>query len=109
MIFGCIPIRVGSRLRGICEEPCHKGFGWEVTGVRYPHLPYADKIDWDEFPEIDEAELLNSTKRDVLARLFAKYSKEDKDKFRSTMDTVRRGWIYGWGDPVTAANDAVAG
>ncbi|KAL3923545.1 MAG: hypothetical protein SGARI_006197 [Bacillariaceae sp.] len=82
MLFGCIP-------------------------VRYPHLPYADKIDWDSFPEMNEGELLNSTKKDTLERLFAKYTWEDKAKLRSTMSAVQRGWIYGWGDPITSSNDTL--
>ena len=107
MIFGCIPVRVGSRLRGLCEKPCHKGFGWDVTGAKYPHLPYSDKIDWRSFPEINEAELLNSTKKDTLEKLFAQYTWEEKVKLRSKMHAVQRGWIYGWGDPVTSSNESL--
>jgi hypothetical protein len=107
MIFGCIPVRVGSRLRGLCEEPCHGGFGWDVTGPELTHLPYATMIDWDVFPEIDEAELLNSTNRDVLVRLFDRYGWEDKVRLRSIMRSVRTGWIYGWGDPVTSSKETL--
>jgi hypothetical protein len=55
MVHGCIPLRVGSRLRGLCEPPCHKGWGWTVSGSESPHLPFVERIDWTLFPEMNEA------------------------------------------------------
>jgi len=101
MIGGCIPIRVGSRLRGLCEPPCHKGYGWTVTGGKYPHLPFADRIPWQNFPEVKEEDVLQEGKQ-ALQKMFEKYTIEKKTRLRSIMDQVRSGWIYGWGDPVTS-------
>ena len=103
MVSGCIPIRVGSRLRGLCEPPCVQGWGWSVTGAEYPHLPYNHRIPWDEFPEIDEGNFTENG-REVLNEVFQKYDNGQKEKMRKIMDEVREGWIYGWGDPVTSAN-----
>lgn len=103
MIFGCIPLRVGSRLRGMCEEPCHPGFGWTVTGPDYPHLPYGERIDWKAFPEINEAQLLNSSMQDdFLIQVLERYDLGQKERLRTIMKQVRNGWIYGWGDPITS-------
>jgi hypothetical protein len=106
MIFGCLPLRVGTRLRGLCEDPCHKGFGWTVTGEEYPHLPFVEKIDWEEFLEVDEATLLNSTnaKHDFLWQRLTTYNPEKKERLRKILMDVRRGWIYGWGDPVASTH-----
>ena len=103
IVSGCIPIRVGSRLRGLCEPPCHKGFGWTVTGPRYTHLPYKERIPWEEFPEISENDLLKEGKH-LLDKLFQEYDTSKKKKLYDIMDEVRPGWIYGWGDPVTSNN-----
>jgi hypothetical protein len=102
VIFGCIPLLVGSRLRGLCEVPCHKGFGWTVTGKEYPHLPFVEKIKWEEFLEVDEETLLNTTiaKHDFLLQMLNSYDPERKERLREIMKNVQSGWIYGWGDPV---------
>ncbi|KAG7364966.1 exostosin family protein [Nitzschia inconspicua] len=103
MVFGCLPLRVGSRLRGLCEEPCHPGFGWTVTGKASPHLPFVETIDWKAFPEINEGQLLNSSQQDnFLMRLLQRYDAAEKKRLRGILQQVRRGWIYGWGDPVTS-------
>ena len=58
IVEGCIPIQIGSRLRGLCDPPCHEGYGWTISGPKYPHLPYGEIIPYDLFPEIDEKALL---------------------------------------------------
>jgi hypothetical protein len=101
IVSGCIPIRVGSRLRGLCEPPCKKGYGWKPTGVDNPHLPYPEAIHWDQFPEVDEAQFMKSGK-EVLQELFQRYDGDTKSNLRSTMQTTRNAWIYGWGNPVNS-------
>jgi hypothetical protein len=108
MVSGCIPIRVGSRLRGLCEPPCKRGWGWDVTGAANPHLPFPDQIPWDDFPEVDE-EKFTASGRQVLQDLFLGFDEEKKHTIRSILRKVQNGWIYGWGDPVTSTDfgDAV--
>ena len=119
IVEGCIPVRVGSRLRGLCDPPCHAGFGWEVTGSENPHMPFAEKIPWDFFPEINEAVLLNETallswnasnRSDItrdhhfaLQNLFQQNQEVlDKRELYDIIDRVWTGFVYGYGDPVTS-------
>jgi len=129
IVEGCIPIQVGSRLRGLCDPPCHEGFGWTISGPEYPHLPYGEIIPWEMFPEVDEKALLlmnnnnnnnndgggdsSSTKdvdRDVigsskpsdLETLFGIYDDKKKKHLRSIMEKIHSGFIYGHGDPVSS-------
>jgi hypothetical protein len=97
MLYGCIPIRVGSRLRGLCEPPCHAGFGWEATGIS--HLPFANQIDWSLFPEVDEAEFALDPGY-VLDDLFLTTSAAVKRELRAIMKETQMAWTYGWGNPV---------
>lgn len=108
IVEGCIPVRVGSRLRGLCDPPCHSGFGWEVTGADYPHLPFAEKIPWDNFPEIDEASLLKSNdtaiaknSTGILQSMF-QHEILETQQLHGAMDRVQSGFIYGYGDPVVS-------
>jgi hypothetical protein len=101
MVSGCIPIRVGSRLRGLCEPPCHEGFGWRETGVENPHLPFAKDIDWDAFPEVEESKVILHGKQ-TLQALLSRTDDARKNKLRSKMLQVQMAWIYGWGDPVNS-------
>ena len=39
IVADCIPL-IGTRLWGRCEEPCHEGWGWFVSGKE--HLPFRD-------------------------------------------------------------------
>lgn len=103
VVSGCIPIRVGSRLRGLCEPPCQAKWGWEVSGAENPHLPFADEIPWRDFPEVDEEEFTKSG-RQVLQDLLTEFSEEKKGKLRSILHRVQIWWIYGWGDPVTSTD-----
>lgn len=103
VVHGCIPIRIGSRLRGLCEKPCKKGFGWAPTGVENPHLPFSERIDWSEFPEVNEAEFAADPMA-TLEKMFTVYPPERKTKLRETMLRVSEGFIYGWGDP-TSSNE----
>jgi len=108
IVEGCIPVRVGSRLRGLCDPPCHTGYGWEVTGPDNPHLPFAEKIPWDKFPEIDEATLLKSNgkaiAKDSMGILQSMFQDEilEMQQLHGVMDQVRSGFIYGYGDPVVS-------
>ena len=56
IIADCIPLIVGTRLWGRCDPPCHKGWGWSISGPDRPHLPFHDTfIDYTRFPRVDEA------------------------------------------------------
>jgi hypothetical protein len=103
VVSGCIPVRVGSRLRGLCEPPCHKGFGWKPTGADNPHLPFADKIDWDDFPEVNELQFMLAGKQ-VLQDMFQKNDANRKNSQQLQMQQLQLGFIYGWGDPVTSTD-----
>jgi len=114
VVEGCIPVRVGSRLWGLCDPPCHEGFGWNITGKENPHLPYLDRIPWEIFPEIDEASLLsvngngssdrgtNIESRRVLHNMIQRYDYRTKRELYIIMHQNRMGFLYGWGDPVTS-------
>mmetsp|Transcript_3805 Transcript_3805/g.9103 ORF Transcript_3805/g.9103 Transcript_3805/m.9103 type:complete len:549 (-) Transcript_3805:1596-3242(-) len=110
IVSGCIPIRVGSRLRGLCEKPCHVGFGWTVSGSQFPHLPYSETIPWDDFPEVNERAMMMTTTRggggkgyDIMTKqVFQVYDDTHKKRLRKIMNDVRDGFIYGYGDPVTS-------
>ena len=101
MVSGCIPIRVGSRLRGLCEPPCQKGFGWSKTGAEYPHLPFAQEIDWDMFPEVEESQVILHGKQTLQAFL-SRTDDARKNMLRSKMLQVQMAWIYGWGHPLNS-------
>lgn len=103
MVAGCIPLRIGSRLRGGCEPPCQNKFGWTITGYEYPHLPYTETIPWEEFPEVNEQAFMEDGRR-VLNELFQRYDTGRKARLYSVMDHVRPGWIYGYGDPVPSSS-----
>ena len=113
IVSGCIPIRVGSRLRGLCEKPCHVGFGWTISGSQYPHLPYGETIPWDDFPEVNEQAMMTVTTSregggggtgyDIIQKeVFQAYDHIQKKRLRKIMDNVREGFIYGYGDPITS-------
>ena len=101
VVYGCIPVRVGSRLRGLCELPCHKGWGWEVTGQDYPHLPFPTFMDWQGYPEVDEKDFSDAPLA-TLQRMFQSISALHKTRIRDNMLSHQVGWIYGWGDPITS-------
>jgi hypothetical protein len=103
MIFGCIPLIIGSRWRGLCEKPCKRGFGWSITGPNAPHLPYVDSIPWGAFPEVNEAEFLKKPEA-TLRTVVESYTDESKQKLRHVLARVQRGWIYGWGSPVASGD-----
>ena len=100
MILGCIPIRVGSRLRGLCDPPCFDGWGWTVTGGNYSHLAYENHIPWRSFPEVAEMDLIKDGVSVLNTEIFGKYDQAEKDRIRHIMEEDREGFIYGWGDPV---------
>ena len=99
MLYGCIPIRVGSRLRGLCEPPCHPNWGWTVTNRS--HLPFDHAIDWSVFPEFDEAQFAQEP-TSVLSELFQATDATQKAEIRDIMQRTRSAWVYGWGNPVNA-------
>ena len=130
IVEGCIPIRVGSRLRGLCDPPCHESFGWTKSGLENPHLPFGEIIPWEIFPEIDEKTLLlltiknnnnnndddddtasirknreensgnDSSKLSVFETLFRTFDEKKKKQLRTIMGKFNSGFIYGYGDPV---------
>lgn len=98
MIFGCIPIFIGTRLFGECEAPCFPGWGWTYThGL--PHLPYDERIHWRRFPIVDEASFAEEPKQ-ALEDVFRNYSAADKEGLRMIMRRVQFSFIYGWGSPL---------
>mmetsp|Transcript_2238 Transcript_2238/g.4109 ORF Transcript_2238/g.4109 Transcript_2238/m.4109 type:complete len:583 (+) Transcript_2238:284-2032(+) len=101
MVSGCIPLFLGSRLRGLCDPPCHAGWGWHVSGPENPHLPFGDYISWDEFPEVDEQGFIDNG-AGALNEIFHAFDSTKKEKLQTVMQQVRQGWIYGRGDPVTS-------
>lgn len=103
IVYGCLPIRVGSRLRGLCEPPCQKGWGWNIAGPENSHLPFPDRIPWGKFPEVDEMQFTEAGAR-VLNDLFLRFDSNKKEEIRSVMGKVQEGFIYGWGDPVTSTD-----
>jgi hypothetical protein len=104
MLNGCIPVRVGSRLRGLCDAPCRPGWGWTVAGANHSHLPFADTIiDWDAFPELNEADFVERPAA-VLEEMFARIGPEQKTKLRAIMSQTQRGWLYGLGNPVNSTD-----
>jgi hypothetical protein len=104
MLHGCIPVRVGSRLRGLCDSPCKPGWGWTVAGAKHSHLPFADTlIDWDAFPELNEADFAERPAA-VLEEMFARIGPEQKTELRAIMSQTQRGWLYGLGNPVNSTD-----
>lgn len=100
MLHGCIPLRIGSRWRGLCDPPCHKGWGWSITH-NLSHLPFANCIDWNQFPEVDEALFLQNPPA-VLDRTLRDMGSSRKAQIRKIMQKHQMAWVYGWGDPVTS-------
>jgi hypothetical protein len=101
VIHGCIPLRVGSRLRGLCERPCHTGYGWTIAGPSAPHLPYTEQIPWSQFPEVNETEFAQAPAA-TLWKVMDSYTNERRQALREMLAKVQDGWIYGWGSPVTS-------
>jgi hypothetical protein len=100
MLHGCIPLRIGSRWRGLCDPPCHNGWGWSVTH-NLSHLPFANCIEWNQFPEVDEAMFLQNPPA-VLDRIVKDMDCSRKSQIRKVMQKHQMAWVYGWGDPVTS-------
>jgi len=101
VVYGCLPVRVGSRLRGLCEAPCHEGWGWSVTGEQYPHLPFSSFMEWQGYPEVKEQEFSEQPLK-TLQQMFQTFTSKTKSRIRGNMLQHQLGWIYGWGDPVTS-------
>jgi Exostosin family len=101
MVHGCIPLRVGSRLRGLCEPPCHKGWGWTISGSENPHLPFGEQLDWTLFPEMNEA-LFQQNPAQVVHETLAGISIQEREQLRLIMQQHRQGFVYGWGNPVNS-------
>ena len=99
MMSGCIPIIVGSRWRGICEPPCHPGWGFDFNNHSQSHLPYPNRIDWSAFPEVSEAEFAENSV-DLLQEIFRRQSPQRRDEVREAMGKMQLAWVYGWGNPV---------
>jgi len=119
MVHGCIPLQVGSRLRGLCESPCRKGWGWTISGSDNPHLPYqcpsdhdgsdssswgsSRRMDWSLFPEVNEAAFSQNPAR-VLKDKMALISPGKRKELRRIMQQHREGFIYGWGHPLNSTD-----
>lgn len=103
IVGGCIPLVIGSRLRGLCEPPCKQGFGWRVVGPKNPHLPYSETMEWRDFPEVNEQELIDRG-IGVVNGALERISDETKLKLQTRMAEHKSGWIYGWGDPTNSTD-----
>jgi hypothetical protein len=66
-------------------------------------LPYPERIPWDIFPEVNEQRFMDAGEQ-VLEELFQDFDERRKMEIRFVMDSVRKGWIYGWGDPVNSTS-----
>jgi hypothetical protein len=97
MLAGCIPIIVGSRWRGLCEGPCHSGWGWDIANLS--HLPYPHLINWGVFPEVNEAEF-SKDPESILREVFRRQSPRRRDELRAAMGEIQMVWVYGWGNPI---------
>lgn len=98
VIHGCVPLIIGSRLRGLCQPPCHAGWGWTVAAKT--HIPFSNLIEWD-FPELDEAKFIE----DPMAELTKVFTNEtQKDSVRERMKQWQLAWVYGWGNPLTSSD-----
>lgn len=100
VVYGCIPVQVGSRWKGLCEDPCRAGWGWTVSGNDYPHLPFTDSIQWNDYPQVNEAEFAKNPLA-TLEKMFVEFQ-HNKTRLRQEMLQHQLGWIYGWGNPVTS-------
>jgi Exostosin family len=102
MIAGCIPLRIGSWWRAICEAPCKKiHIGFNVATK--PHFPFADAIDWNLVsPEMDQVQFDQDPKTTLAAFLQNNVSRAQKDAMRVEMKRVQFSFIYGWGNPINS-------
>ncbi|CAB9506493.1 expressed unknown protein [Seminavis robusta] len=103
MVHGCIPLVVGSRLRGLCEPPCRKGWGWTISGSNNPHLPFAESLNWTMFPEVNEA-LFQQSPAKILQEEISQTSVEHRDHMRAMMNHHRSAFIYGRGNPINSTS-----
>jgi Exostosin family len=100
IVAGCIPLRIGSWWRGLCEPPsCRARFGFNAS--EQPHLPFIDQINWDLFPELNETEFAIEPVT-VLGDFFQQVTKDDKDRMREEIRRVQLSLVYGWGNPATS-------
>jgi Exostosin family len=100
MIAGCIPLRVGSWWRGLCEPPfCRARFGFNAS--EQPHLPFIEQIHWNVFPELNETEFAQDPET-ALRDFFQEITDAEKDRMRKEMTRVQLSLVYGWGNPATS-------
>lgn len=97
MILNCIPLFVGSRLRGLCEPPCHSGWGWTLTNSS--HLPFGHHIDWNVFPEVSERDMME----DPVRALSSAIEDTDRESVAAVLHRDTLAWVYGWGSPVNSS------
>lgn len=97
---GCVPLRIGSRWRGICDAPCREGWGWNVANRS--HLPFGGTIlDWSVLPELDEAAFAT----DPVGTIHTFLSTTSEAQIAVWQQRIRRhgqAWMYGYGHPVTS-------
>mmetsp|Transcript_17533 Transcript_17533/g.25945 ORF Transcript_17533/g.25945 Transcript_17533/m.25945 type:complete len:464 (-) Transcript_17533:132-1523(-) len=105
IVHGCIPVFVGPRWQGKCEKPCKCKFGWAVTNI--PHLPYMERIDWSQFPLVNEAEFARQPEAILRRDVLNKFHPSQRHDLREKMRKMLPGWVYGVGNPVTS--DSVGG
>lgn len=102
VVHGCIPLRVGSRLRGFCDPPvCHTGWGWTITNSPLSHLPYERQLNWKELPEVDEADFAADPIGVVTHFLTAASDRITAD-WNTLITRHRDAFVYGWGSPVNS-------
>lgn len=102
-VAGCVPLIVGTRLFGLCEPPCHKGW-FDVVGSEFPHLPFADLwMNWSIFPTVNEQQVYDQKSNQGVRDLFSAAvvgfgGKSGALKARAHMYARRSYLVYGWGD-----------
>ena len=95
VMYGCIPVFVGSRWRGLCEEPCHPGYGWHVT-ENLTHFPFESRIQWDTFLELNEKEYLEDPVV-ALKNALRRVSPQQKKAMRREVVKAQSSFVHGHG------------
>jgi hypothetical protein len=100
MMAGCIPLRVGSWWRGLCEPPCQLNRGFSIANQS--HFSFAHDINWGLFPELNETKFAQDPVQTLRDFFNQTTLRQDKRRTRAEMQRVQQAWIYGWGNPVTS-------
>uniref|UniRef100_A0A7S3JTC9 Exostosin GT47 domain-containing protein n=2 Tax=Aureoumbra lagunensis TaxID=44058 RepID=A0A7S3JTC9_9STRA len=99
IIADCIPLIVGTRVYGECVEPCHKGWGWRISGPEHPHLPFYDiYIDYSLFPVVNESLFYINAEVAVAPYL----DKSHDQQLHEYLAIIKDDVLYGYGNYLTS-------